>query len=155
MHTQEPFGKARINEYLKQFERDYDFKAQGFDYTYLERLTEPIDQLAILKDQVTTGISRRAQAITWRPSEDLGADSPPCLQRIWIRQLTPGNYEVHFTWRSRDAYGAWSSNLCALVNMVKREVLPKGAVIVKIVDVCNSAHVYDNDWDAASKVRLK
>lgn len=156
MHPQEPFGKIRTGEYLKQYTRDYDWKTQGFEYTYMDRLVNyngSIDQLAALKQKVKKGITRRAQAITWLPGQDVNTEHPPCLQRIWIRPLSENTCEVHLSWRSRDAYSAWSSNLCGIVDMLYREILDD-MKIVKFVDVCDSAHIYDTDWDAANKVRL-
>ena len=177
MHKRDPFGEVRTKEYLKQFTSDYDWEDQGFEYTYYDRLTHyrtgspivtcpncksevfvasGINQLHALRDNLTGGVTRRAQAITWRPKEDTFSQHPPCLQRIWIRPLTDETCEVHLMWRSRDAYGAWASNLCGIVRMIHREVLDGSDFeIVKLVDVCNSAHVYDYDWDAANKVVLE
>ncbi len=159
VHQGDPFGKKRIEEYMQQYTREYDWKKQGFEYTYMERLTkynERIDQLGVLKDRLKDGtVTRRAQAITWIPERDFATEHPPCLQRIWIRPLGEKRCEVHLSWRSRDAYGAWNSNICAIVDMLYREVLtPNNLKIVKLVDFCNSAHIYDYDWNAANKVRL-
>jgi thymidylate synthase len=157
VHPQEPFGKTRIEEYMQQYTREYDWRAQGFEYTYMERFMDyhGIDQLAAIKEKLGGGVTRRAQMITWMPERDLGREHPPCLQRIWIRPLTDTTCEVHLSWRSRDAYGAWSSNLCGIIDMLYREILkPNNLRIVKLVDFCSSAHIYDSDWDAANRVRL-
>jgi thymidylate synthase len=158
LHPHEPFGRTRIKEYLQQYTREYDWMAQGFEYTYMERFINyppGIDQLAVLREKLKDGITRRAQIITWVPERDLNTEHPPCLQRIWIRPLSGKTCEVHLSWRSRDAYGAWSSNLCGIIDMLYREVLaPNNLKIVKLVDFCSSAHIYDSDWEAANRVRL-
>ncbi len=159
VHKEDPFGRKRIEEYMKQYTREYDWRGQGFEYTYMERLTMysgGIDQLEVLRDRLRDGtVTRRAQAITWIPERDSATEHPPCLQRIWIRPLGERRCEAHLSWRSRDAYGAWNSNICAIVDMLYREVLrPSNLEIVKLVDFCSSAHIYEHDWDAARRVRL-
>ena len=108
------------------------------------------------------GISRRNQAILWVPEIDTELEHCPCLQRIWIRVIdepdtnsfvtTKGRVEVHFTWRSRDLYGAWMSNLVGLVYMIYNEVLGTEYEIVKLVDYCDSLHIYDSDWAKAREI---
>lgn len=56
---------------------------------------------------------------------------------------------------SRDLYAAWNSNMVGLLTMIKREVLePNNLKLVKVVDFCNSMHIYEADWESASKVKL-
>lgn len=156
VHPKEPFGKLRIQEYKKQYNREYDWQVQGFEYTYIDRLVKPVDQLGVIKEQLQNNInSRRIQAITWQPEVDPKTEHPPCLQRIWIRSFANSTCEVHLSWRSRDAYGAWCSNVCAVTDMLHREVLdPNNLKLVKLVDSSNSLHVYDYDWGDAKKVTL-
>ncbi len=57
-------------------------------------------------------------------------------------------------WRSRDLFAAWNSNMVGLLTMVKKEVFePNNLNLVKVVDFCNSLHIYEADWEAASKVK--
>jgi len=157
MHTQDPFGKFEYTHYDRL--QNYRTGSPILHCPNCESdvFTAPgINQLHVLKDKLKGGVTRRAQAITWRPKEDAYSQHPPCLQRIWIRPFTQKTCEVHLMWRSRDAYGAWASNLCGVIDMIHREVLDGSDFkIVKLVDVCNSAHVYDYDWDAANKVVLE
>lgn len=161
LHPQFPTKEQHLTEYIKQFGRDYDWKKQGFKYTYLDRLVNypghlegwKSDQLEYLRTQLAKPTSRRAQAITWIPLEDIGNDEPPCLQRIWMRKLDGRTVEMHCDWRSRDLYSAWNSNYVAILNMINVEVLlPLGLKLVKLVDFCDSLHIYEADWEAAAKV---
>lgn len=161
LHPQFPTKEMHLKEYLKQWERGCDWKRQGFEYNYMDRLinypcrNKNIDQLKAIRDSLNKGISRRRQAITWIPERDLFVkEDQPCLQRLWFRNLENNNVELHCMWRSRDLYAAWNSNMIGLLTMVKREVLePNNLELVKIVDFCNSLHIYEADWEAASKIK--
>jgi thymidylate synthase (methanogen type) len=161
LHSQFPTKELHVKEYLKQWERSYDWKKQGFEYNYMDRLInypsreKDIDQLKAIRDLLPQGISRRRQAITWIPERDLFVmEDQPCLQRLWVRALDDQNAEMHCMWRSRDLYAAWNSNMVGLLTMIKREVLePNNLKLVKVVDFCNSLHIYESDWEAASKVK--
>jgi len=172
------FTRNFLSEYLKKPER------LKFVYLYFERFVRYIipesktkkfperfgsalfesadtlmDQLVVLKrqvaEQVKTAIaSNRHQVITWQPHIDMDNESPPCLQRIWIRVYPNGDVDIHLDWRSRDAYAAYMVNLVGLIRMLNREViLPNGCTIVRIIDYCDSLHVYCADLDAAMRVK--
>ncbi len=161
LHPQFPTKELHVKEYLKQWERDYDWKKQGFEYNYMDRLInypsrgKDVDQLKAIRDLLPLGVSRRRQAITWIPERDLFVkEDQPCLQRLWVRALGEGNAEMHCMWRSRDLYAAWNSNMVGLLTMIKREVLlPNDLKLVKVVDFCNSLHIYEADWEAASAIK--
>ena len=161
LHPQFPTKELHVKEYLKQWERGYDWKKQGFEYNYMDRLinypsrSKDVDQLKAIKELLPQGVSRRRQAITWIPERDLFVkEDQPCLQRLWVRPLGEGNAEMHCMWRSRDLYAAWNSNMVGLLTMIKREVLePNNLKLVKVVDFCNALHIYEADWDEAAKVK--
>jgi thymidylate synthase (methanogen type) len=161
LNPQFPTKEMHVKEYLKQWERGYDWKKQGFEYNYMDRLInypsrgEDVDQLKAIRDLLPQGVSRRRQAITWIPERDLFVkEDQPCLQRLWFRVLGDGNAEMHCMWRSRDLFAAWNSNMVGLLTMAKKEVLePNNLKLVKVVDFCNSLHIYEADWEAASKVK--
>lgn len=167
IHSKFPTKGNHLNEYVKQFTPEFD--SSVFEYTYYNRLTKyPIsdefefnlNQLENLKSELRN--SRRLQAITWIPQGDITSNEPPCLQRLWIRVLeepdndnyiySKGQVEVHFTWRSRDIYSAWMSNLVGLILMVYNEILGDNYEIIKLVDFVNAAHIYESDWEEAGKV---
>ena len=161
LHPHFPTKELHVKEYLKQWERDYDWKKQGFEYNYMDRLInypsrgKDVDQLKAIRDLLPQGVSRRRQAITWIPERDLFVkEDQPCLQRLWVRVIGEGNAEMHCMWRSRDLFAAWNSNMVGLLTMIKREVLePNKLTLVKVVDFCNSLHIYEADWEAASNVK--
>jgi thymidylate synthase len=161
IHPDNPFKlvKQYCNEFTWSYLKEYDLKPEDakFAYMYFDRLARYngfINQLQAMRDdlavQIGTGISsNRSQAITWEPEADMGNVASPCLQRIRIRHEGDGKVSVHFDWRSRDAWGAWQSNLIALIDMLYREVIdPNDCIIVRIVDKNDSLHVYKRDYDA-------
>lgn len=192
LHPDFPTKDMHAQEYLRQWERGYDWIKQGFEYNYMNRfISYPktrlecdvdmiilqhkvgkaiegryynnspnkdsnfIDQIEAIRQAINKGVSRRVQAITWSPDRDLFVnEDQPCLQRLWMRNLLNGNCELHAMWRSRDLFAAWNSNMLGLLTMIKREVLkPNNLNLVKVIDFCNSLHIYVADWEAASKVR--
>lgn len=156
--------KQYCNEFTKEFLNEYNKKQdiEKFDYTYIERLMqykELINQLTfmkfMLKDQITSNTPCNFnQAITWYVEEDGGyKKSSPCLQRIWIRYYEPKYVDVHLSWRSRDLWGAWQSNMIAIIDMLNREVIkPCDCTILRIIDQNDSLHIYCGDWAEANKV---
>ena len=148
-----------VDQYCEEY--TYEFDHSKFIYTYFDRLTNrDVNQLISLREglktQIETNISsNRNQGATWNIELDDDSTSPPCLQLIWIRYLGNNKAEVYLTWRSRDLYTAWQANLVAIVDMLNREVLsPNNCKLVKLVDFCNSLHVYQSDISEAKKVKL-
>lgn len=170
LHPQFPTKSGHLLEYIKQFDRDYDWEKQGFKYTYMDRLTSypyhyedeyaedsyeaHMDQFTEMRLQLLQKpITRRAQIITWVPEIDQKDNEPPCLQRVWMRKLSDTTVEMHCDWRSRDLFAAWNSNYVAILAMIKNEILiPCNLRMVKLVDFCDSLHIYEGNWEEASKV---
>jgi len=175
VHPQYKFGGNLLEEYCKEFTREFlteYYKKEineRFDYLYYDRLTEyagvsdhegPINQLhnmkELLKSQIDSEMaSNFCQAITWEAERDGTYDTTsPCLQRIWMRWYKPNIIDVHYSWRSRDLYGAWPSNIVALTEMLNREVIaPNSCIIGRIIDYSDSLHIYDYDLKEARKVK--
>jgi len=174
LHPQFPTKTKHLKEYIEQWRRDYNWVEQGFEYNYMNRLIEYghytvvshgrtvhdvhlnyVDQIKYMRKRLSEKIvSRRVQAIIWRPNIDTTIKNPPCLQRIWIRYLDNDRVELHCSWRSRDLYNAWNTNLIAMLDMINREILePCSLQLVKLVDYCDSLHIYEADWTAAKNVR--
>jgi thymidylate synthase len=169
VHADFPFGGKRLDGYCKEFERDFlkEYKNRNddakFDYLYFERLASyngMFDQLQVMRENLELqiadkSVSNYCQAITWIPDVDNGDLTSPCLQRVWIRYIGDMGVDVHFEFRSRDLYGAFPANLCALFSMLNREVVkPNGCQIVRVVDYSDSLHLYDTDLDAVKKIAL-
>lgn len=96
--------------------------------------------------------TRRAQAITWIPSEDLGSKEPPCLQSLQFRIVPRDGIDVldmHVRFRSRDALHAAYMNMYALTELqsvISRELdVPIG----HYVDMCDSFHIYGSRREMA------
>lgn len=171
-----PFYRMKdlaIQQYKKEYDRKwfeevYDQLPIGdkrrFTYLYIERLIKHripkgfIDQISklkqLLKEQIESGVSsNRHQVITWEPDVDMDSDSPPCLQRIWIRYYPGGYVDIHFEWRSRDLFNAWQGNLIGLISMLLFEVIiPNNCKIKRIVDKSDSLHIYEGVLGEAEKV---
>jgi thymidylate synthase len=172
LHPQYPF--RRIKEYCDEFTRPFLEKYSSkpvnerFTYLYFERLAQyelpssgtNSDQIALLKtalaDQINQNItSNRAQAITWYVPFDTQQSSPPCLQRIQIRYIPDHTVDVHLTWRSRDLFTAWQSNIICIIEMLNREVIkPNNCQIVRIIDYSDSLHLYTRDIEDVKKVTV-
>jgi len=139
-----------------------------------------IDQLSVIRDKISKRIakggdclvSNRDQIITWIPDRDMFVDEDqPCMQRLQVfvykypnnsygryinetTSETKGKAEFHVTWRSRDLYSAWNSNMIALIKTMNREIFePNNLEIIRVIDFCNSLHIYEGDWEAASGVK--
>ena len=146
--------QERIKDRIGVVPYYYNYAPPG-DINFNPKDMDFIDQIARIREELPKGVSRRLEAITWIPGRDLFVkEDQPCLQRLWFRYLGDGFVEMHCMWRSRDLYAAWNSNMVGLLTMVKREILdPNNLKLVKVVDFDNSLHIYEADWDAASKVK--
>ena len=170
LHPKFPTSGKHLSEYVKQFTPEFD--ASIFEYTYHNRLTNyPIgkDSSGVIYslnqlENIKAGLknSRRLFAITWIPEIDLGSEEPPCLQSIQLCVLQPpdmdnyiyskGQVEVFLTWRSRDLFSAWQSNLVSIVFMIYNEILGDDYEIVKLTDFVSMAHIYETDFQQAKLV---
>jgi len=86
MHPDFPTKESHLLEYLRQFERDYDWKKQGFEYSYVDRLinyptteidsrndgyfkvqgrpgTRSIDQIMALRDKIAARIKKGEECL--------------------------------------------------------------------------------------------
>jgi thymidylate synthase len=164
-HPDYPFGGRRLEEYRKEFTREFLAEyltrpeKDKFAYLYLERFVVPVDQIAAMfgclaRQVVTEVTSNQCQAITWRPDIDPGMKDCPCLQRISVRYVGNRSVDVRIEFRSRDVM-AWQANVVAIVEMINREIVePNGCKIVRVIDTSDSLHVYHYDWDLARTIRL-
>ena len=128
----------------------------GFIYTYSERLQnyQGRNQLTDIVNRLKqdTG-SNRAVAVTFNPFVDNERADIPCLQLV---QALVRNDKLILSvyFRSNDLYGAFPSNMMFLTYL--------GMKIANELDVkfdyidyhCSSLHVYETDYEQASKVIL-
>lgn len=213
LHPNFPTKELHLKEYEKQWDRDYDWKKQGFEYNYMDRLINYpivhnsnedfvnfkeeseneyyhkaseihnywfIDQLKVIRENIAKRIekggdclvSNRDQVITWIPDRDMFvSEDQPCMQRIQffiyeypilgkehsqskIKLYKKGKAEFHVSWRSRDGYAAWNSNMIGLTKILNKEIFePNDLELIRVVDFCNSFHIYEGDWEEATKVK--
>ncbi len=153
LHPQFPTKELHKAEYIKEWDRGYDYKKQGFLYNYENRCEEyigyqrvkrqsypsgyhysyrkcEIDQWKLAKEdllnQINTGIQSNRNEITIaNPSIDRYEipDSPPCLRSIWLRWDGKTGIEVKTDWRSRDLFAAWPVNVAGLMSAIDREIV--------------------------------
>ena len=146
IHLCFPGGPADLEEYAMEvcegikdhWQRDTsDPTDERWEYTYHARIFgydlpsgrkvnqfETVARRLAGVDNPKETFKRSNQASLWKPWEDPGWASPPCLQRIWFRILPGGdgrlylNMNVHF--RSRDAFDAAFMNSFAFIRLQKQ-----------------------------------
>ena len=128
----------------------------GFIYTYSERLQnyQGRNQLIDIVNRLQQDIgSNRAVAVTFNPFIDNERADIPCLQLIQAL-VRDDKLILSVYFRSNDLYGAFPSNMMFLTYL--------GMKIANELDVkfdcidyhCSSLHVYETDYQQASKVIL-
>lgn len=95
------FSKEYLDKYLDEFLNGKGEKLDEFVYTYHERIfkkwgNQPEKIIALLKQNPNT---RRALITLWDPNNDLGNESPPCLDFIWA-VIRDNALEFHVVYRS-------------------------------------------------------
>ena len=156
VHPLFPTKKLHLDKYCKEFTEEYykeeKTEEQEFDYTYYQRVRDQLVQMGVNLRQKPV-FNNQVQVITWDKEIDSRAKSPPCLQRIWIRVLGDGICEVHITWRSRDLYGAWMSNIVGIMHMINEYVLKDDFKAIRIIDFDDSLHIYSPDYRSAQLIK--
>lgn len=132
-----------------------DPAAGKWEYTYHDRLVRysvpggvEVNQLEqVLEALVQAPHTRRAQAIIWKPWEDLGIVDPPCLQRIWFR-VFDDRLVMNIHMRSNDALKASFMNMYAFTSvqsiMAERlsERLDRRIQPGQYTHIADSFHIY-------------
>ena len=126
----------------------------GFIYTYSERLQNynDINQLDVIINRLNKNInSNRAIAVTYNPMVDMNRQDIPCLQLIQALVMNDKLIlSVYF--RSNDLYGAFPSNMMFLTYLGMKIANELGVQFDYIDYHCSSLHVYETDYEQASKV---
>lgn len=124
------FSKEYIEKYVREFMDGVGERLNDFAYTYHERIFKKWGNqvekvISVLKNHPNT---RRAMISLWDPVQDLGNESPPCLDFIWA-VLRNEVLEFHVVYRSHhlatvtkegklmSGEGAFVPNLFALANL--------------------------------------
>lgn len=115
-----------------------------------------INQLEACVDMLSkTPYTRRAQAITWQPEEDLVSYDPACLQSFWFRMLKGEDniyrLNMNIRIRSNDAFSASFMNMYAF-SFVQEETAKKVSNNIgeevrlgRYVHMADSFHIYGKD----------
>jgi len=140
---------------------------KGIEYTYGERLfsyaldnvpdkflgemRETTDQISSIVEKLRNSPhTRRAVAFVLR-GKDAGSKNPPCLTQItW--NVKNGKLLQTAVFRSNDMYGAWPLNAFALRKLQNTVASELGLPAGSMVTIANSAHVYENSWEAAAEI---
>lgn len=177
IHKDIPVGLESLAIYTQEVVagvHDNRVKEDGWSYSYHDRLFNwpgvdgwknieklvgqkielpRIDQIEALSLKLAEAPhSRRAQAITWNPLNDVLHHEPPCLQRIWCRLVrsTQDLYllEMNTHWRSRDALKAAFMNMFAITELQRQmaekitDLSGRNVQVGRYIDISDSFHIY-------------
>jgi len=138
-----------------------DPAAGKWEYTYHDRLVRysvpgrraPVDQIAAVVEALAAAPhTRRAQAILWKPWEDLGIADPPCLQRLWCR-VFDDELVMNAHMRSNDAFKAAFMNMYAFTELqreIARQVSERLGRRIRpgqYTHIADSFHIYGSYFD--------
>lgn len=158
-HPEDGFcSPEKIELYKKQLTRSAE--KREFEYTYIDRFTgwgkESLDQPASIKKYVDGqgDLTNGLWMITWVPEIDQEKqESQPCLQSVYVYPYDDGTADFHIKYRSWDWFRASESNIIAITEMGKTELLdPNGYEMGKIRIFGDNVHMYDNAWGEATRV---
>lgn len=118
---------------------------------HIDQIQKVIDHLA------KSPYTRRCQAVTWQPWEDMDSSDPPCLQSCWFRIMIDEsgqwwlNMNVRF--RSRDAYMAAFMNMDACIELMAYvaekvgEKAGRTVLLGRYCDLSDSYHIYGRNHE--------
>jgi thymidylate synthase len=131
----------------------------GISYTYGNRLMNyplkdrKLNQIeeVIIKQMKDSPDSRRAVATTLVPEIDAFSKEPPCITQL---QALQSRGKLHFlaTVRSHDIFKAAIPNAFGLRILQKSVSEKLGFELGQLQITSQSAHIYEQDWDNASKL---
>jgi|SRR3989344_1247905 len=133
---------------------------EGVSYTYGNRLRRyphsntTFDQIQeVLIKQLKSSIdSRRAVATTMIPSIDKDSKEPPCITQIQVLQSN-GRIHLLATVRSHDMFKAAIPNAFGLRTIQQEIVSALDGLQAGFLQITSqSAHIYEQDWENASKL---
>lgn len=161
IHRAFPGGIAELEAYRQEVvdgihDHWIDPAAGKWQYTYHSRLTRysvpgldrPVDQIVYVVEALAAAPhTRRAQAITWKPWEDVGIDDPACLQRLWLR-IFGDELVLNVHIRSNDAFKAAFMNMYAFTDLQRvvaervSERLGRPIRVGQYTHIADSFHIY-------------
>lgn len=161
IHRALPGGLLELETYRQEViegihDHWIDPAAGKWNYTYHSRLrgytvpglAQPVDQIAYVVEALAAAPhTRRAQAITWKPWEDLGIEDPACLQRLWFR-IFGDELVLNVHIRSNDAFKAAFMNMYAFTDLQRiiaervSERLGQPLRVGQYTHIADSFHIY-------------
>ena len=121
---------------------DFEVERGNWHYTYHQRMA---NQIGFIIDELRRNPDSRRAVIDVRTSEDMGDDSPACLQNIqYMIRRNKLNCKVLF--RSNDACKASFMNMFALIMLQKRIADELGIEVGSYTHRANSFHCYERDF---------
>jgi len=137
--------KAYSEEDIKHIDYHISRKSFNDDILLSDYKLPKINQIEYIINKLKqSSYSRRAQATTWRPYADPYRDDGPCLQRIWCR-IIDNRLTMATTWRSRDLFKAWQSNVNGMIQLQKIMAKELEVEVGNYIDISNSLHIYGKD----------
>jgi thymidylate synthase len=123
---------------------DFEVEAGKWHYTYHKRFE---NQLQFVSDELKRNPESRRAIMSIRDNgEDMGSDSPACLQSIQYF-IRGGSLHCKVLFRSNDAAKAAFMNAFALIMLQKRFADELGVTIGSYAHRANSFHCYEKDWE--------
>ncbi len=135
----------------------------GTAYTYGQRLwaygreqgsSRSVSQIEkIITHFKASAVTRRAVATTWDQFVDADprTENPPCFVMMQAIQ-TDGKLHLLATFRSHDIFKAAIANAFGLRRLQEYLAQETGFAVGTLAIVSNSAHIYEEDWDQATKL---
>lgn len=135
-------GKWEYTYHQRLFEYQLPGVGAPNEYNDPDAPYEPINQIEeCIKLLQKCGHTRRAQAITWKPWEDLGIHDPACLQRFWFR-IEDNKLNMVANMRSNDAYKAAYMNIYAFTELQQYMANRLGVEVGEYIHCVDSFHIY-------------
>lgn len=114
---------------------------RSFNHARMDQIT------AVIGTLVEAPHTRRAQAITWVPREDVLTEDPPCLQRMWFR-IFGDELVMNINIRSNDGFKAAFMNMYAFTDLQRviagrvSERLGQPIRVGQYTHIADSFHIY-------------
>lgn len=149
-----PFDRERFAKYLPTVVDTLPVP-EGVSYYYSDRMRVRWgDQIAAVMEKLRKSPDTRQATVTlWDPTEDLATKDPPCLNKLWFR-IQEKKLFLSAVIRSNDMFRGYPGNALAL--RVLQEMVRKGVdetlELGHLVITSESAHIYDESWEAAGDV---
>lgn len=143
-----PVSREQLNTYVEQFLKGVKTSSVASDYTYHDRIKD--QTTGVLKLLYADSNTRRAVVDLWRDGDQQSVN-PPCLTQILFR-VVKGRLCVTAVFRSHDIYGAWVSNVHALMGLQKRYCHALNLIQGELTVISHAAHIYTQNIGATQTV---